>query len=222
MEGLFMLFLKTKNIARFEKVSYEEFKKTYIDLFLNTKDNDYYSVKPGAHPSELYFNSCTGTVLEPIIQRAYSNIKVPQAQTTGSAGHDFTVPFSFYLGSTNRGDEIPAVNTTIIIPSGIKVKINKGWVLEIFPRSGWGFKGLKIENTVPIIDQDYYNEPKHEGHIMIKITNENKDGNDFDFEGGNTRFVQGLFKIYGTAGKPKKDKRAGGINSTSKEGSLLK
>ena len=56
------------------------------------------------------------------------------------------------------------------IPTGIRVKIDKGWVLKIYPRSSFGFKyRMQLDNTVGIIDSDYYNA-KNEGHIFIKIS----------------------------------------------------
>ncbi len=55
---------------------------------------------------------------------------------------------------------------TIKIPTGIRVKINDGWVLKLYPRSGLGFKfRVQMNNTVGIIDSDYYNSD-NEGHIF--------------------------------------------------------
>ena len=46
---------------------------------------------------------------------------------------------------------------TIKIPTGIRVFIESDWVLNIFPRSGLGFKfRLQMNNTVGIIDSDYF------------------------------------------------------------------
>ena len=56
---------------------------------------------------------------------------------------------------------------TIKIPTGIRVKINDGWVLKLYPRSGLGFKfRVQMNNTVGIIDSDYYNSD-NEGHIDV-------------------------------------------------------
>ncbi|MCB6314277.1 hypothetical protein LI253_18730, partial [Gordonibacter pamelaeae] len=66
-------------------------------------------------------------------------------------------------------DFILKPHETIKIPTGIRVSINDGWVLAIFPRSGLGFKyRLQLNNTVGIIDSDYFNSD-NEGHIFIKI-----------------------------------------------------
>ncbi len=44
-----------------------------------------------------------------------------------------------------------------MLPTGIRVRMQNGWVLQCFPRSGLGFKfRLQLNNTVGIIDSDYY------------------------------------------------------------------
>ena len=215
-----MLFLRRTNIARFEKLSYEEFRIAFFNLFINKEYNKYYAV-----PDNIYsiLSKRWAEYKDPVeeyIQNAYDNIVIPQAENKGSAGHDITVPFGFTL-KPFFGVHDPN-KFMIVMPTGLKVFIKKKWCLKFYPRSGWGNKGLKIENTVPVIDWDYYNSPKNEGHIFLKLTNENKEGEEFIFKGGETRIVQGLFEIYGTAGKPKNSKREGGFNSTSKEGTMLK
>ena len=69
----------------------------------------------------------------------YEAIKLPSRSTKGSAGYDFKAPFDITL----------APNETIKIPTGIRAKIDDGWVLMIYPRSGLGFKfRLQLNNTV--------------------------------------------------------------------------
>ena len=50
-------------------------------------------------------------------------------------------------------------------PTGIRVWMEPEWVLKCYPRSGLGFKfRLQLNNTVGIIDSDYYysdNEGPH-------------------------------------------------------------
>ena len=49
------------------------------------------------------------------------------------------------------------------------------WVLKCYPRSGLGFKfRLQLNNTVGIIDSDYYNSD-NEGHIFAKLTNDSNE-----------------------------------------------
>ena len=85
---------------------------------------------------------------EAAINDIYASIKLPKRATIGSAGYDFYTPIDFILKP----------HETIKIPTGIRVSINDGWVLAIFPRSGLGFKyRLQLNNTVGIIDSDYFN-----------------------------------------------------------------
>lgn len=218
-----MLFLRRKNIARFEKVSYEEFRKSIIDLYLDDNLKKKVTACPNFFKYGIIYESEEERVqkIENYIRFSYDRIIIPETKTSGSAGHDITVPFDFGLDPLFRNGSVFTKNCTMVIPTGLKVFIKKGWVLECYPRSGWGIRGLKIENTVPIIDWDYYNNSKNEGHLLLKITNESKIEEEFEFTGGDTSIIQGLFKIYGTAGKPNKNKREGGFNSTSKEGSIL-
>ena len=55
-------------IARFEKVSYNEFKEAVLDAFGDISQHD--------------------------IMKAYENIKLPRRATIGSAGYDFYMPFN--------------------------------------------------------------------------------------------------------------------------------
>ena len=70
---------------------------------------------------------------------------LPRRATTGSAGYDFHIPAALTL----------APGETVKIPTGIRAKMDDGWVLQIFPRSGLGFKyRVQLNNTVGIIDSD--------------------------------------------------------------------
>jgi dUTP pyrophosphatase len=136
---------------------------------------------------------------------AYNSIILPKRATTGSAGYDFFAPFDFTL----------AVGETIKIPTGVRVKIDCGWVLKIYPRSSLGFKyRLSLNNTVGIIDSDYY-FADNEGHIFIKMTN---CGNlPLTVEKGKA-FAQGIFVEYGiTVDDECTTSRTGGIGSTDKK-----
>ena len=100
------------------------------------------------------------------IYELYDKVKLPQRATKGSAGYDFFAVTDIEL---KPGESLK-------IPTGIRAKIDEGWVLKIYPRSGLGFKyRLQLDNTVGIIDSDYYNS-SNEGHIMIKMTNNSLDG----------------------------------------------
>jgi len=133
----------------------------------------------------------------------YDTINVPVRATKGSAGYDFCCPFEVTL----RPDE------TIKIPTGIRCRIDEGYVLQIYPRSSFGFKyQMALLNTVGIIDSDYY-EADNEGHIIIAVANH---GNkDMVIKQGE-RFAQGLFVRYYLADEDEvKTNRHGGFGSTN-------
>ena len=134
----------------------------------------------------------------------YDLLNPPTRATKGSAGYDFESPISFEL---KPGE-------TITIPTGIRVKINDGWVLKLYPRSGLGFKfRVQMNNTVGIIDSDYYNSD-NEGHIFCKITNDTNEDKTVSVNKG-TGFCQGIFVEYGiTFDDDVTDERNGGFGST--------
>jgi dUTP pyrophosphatase len=136
----------------------------------------------------------------------YNDISLPKRATSGSAGYDFFAPYDIRL----------APGETAKIPTGIRVKIEDGWVLKIYPRSGLGFKyRLQLNNTVGIIDSDYYFSD-NEGHIFIKITNDSNEGKTLEIPAG-TAFAQGIFVEYGITYDDNADGvRNGGFGSTSK------
>lgn len=136
----------------------------------------------------------------------YDNLILPRRATVGSAGYDFFAPFDFILKS----------GQTITVPTGIRVKIEEGWVLKIYPRSGLGFKyRLQLDNTVGIIDGDYYNSD-NEGHIFCKITNCSLDNKEVNVKRGQG-FAQGIFCEYGvTYDDDVIARRNGGLGSTTR------
>ncbi|MDD7315457.1 MAG: dUTP diphosphatase [Bacilli bacterium] len=136
----------------------------------------------------------------------YNEIKLPQRATKGSAGYDFYSPIDFTLNPQE----------TIKVPTGVRVKIEDGWFLSIFPRSSLGFKyRLRLNNTVGIIDSDYYHA-LNEGHIFIKITNESTDKVVTIKKG--EAFAQGIFIPFGiTEDDDVKTVRTGGMGSTNQK-----
>lgn len=169
-----------KRIAKFEKVSLENFLNAVKDDFPEYTEED--------------------------IKDMYESIELPTRATKGSAGYDFHAPFAFSL---------PA-GSTIKIPTGIRVQMDEDWVLKLYPRSGLGFKyRLQLNNTVGIIDSDYYYSD-NEGHIMAKITNDSNEGKTVDISAG-MGFMQGIFLEYGiTVDDDAQGVRNGGFGSTTK------
>ncbi len=166
-----------KKIAKFEKVSYDNFRKSYQDLFNESE-----------------------------ILEMYEKIKLPKRATVGSAGYDFFSPMEIVLSPRE----------TILIPTGIRVKMDVNYVLKLYPRSGLGFKfRLQLNNTVGIIDSDYYFSD-NEGHIFSKITNDSNENKVINIP-KNTGFMQGIFLEYGiTIDDDVEDIRNGGFGSTTK------
>lgn len=139
------------------------------------------------------------------IRNIYESLALPERATKGSAGYDFLAPFAFRLSP----------GATIKIPTGIRVKMEDGWVLNIYPRSGLGFKyRLQLNNTVGIIDSDYYYSD-NEGHIFIKLTNDSNEGKTVEVAKG-SGFAQGIFLEYGiTVDDAADGVRNGGFGSTT-------
>ena len=90
------------------------------------------------------------------------------------------------------------------------------WVLKLYPRSGLGFKyRLQLNNTVGIIDSDYFHSD-NEGHIFAKITNDSNEDKVMRLELGDG-FMQGIFVEYGiTVDDEVTEIRNGGFGSTTK------
>lgn len=63
-------------VARFEKVTFEQFKIDFMDKFGEHYSND-------------------------DILQIYQNIKIPKRATKGSAGHDISIPFSISVAATD-------------------------------------------------------------------------------------------------------------------------
>ena len=84
-----------RKIAKFEKVSFDNFKQAFQSDFPNETD----------------------------IKNIYDSIKMPKRATTGSAGYDFFTPCDITL----------APGETVKIPTGIRVWIDDGWVLKLYP-----------------------------------------------------------------------------------------
>lgn len=169
----------------FSKIPFKEFKNTMSDIMENSV-------------WEEMAEENTET-----IEEIYNNIKIPQRATQDSCGYDF---FSTLTFSLLPGEEM-------LVPTGIRAKIPQNTVLMIFPRSGLGFKyRMQLNNTVGIIDSDYYYSDNF-GHIMIKITT-----NKQITIKRNSSFCQGIilpFYKFSNEITPTKQ-RNGGFGSTSK------
>ncbi len=170
-----------RRIAKFLKVSKEQFLSSMLDEFPEYSEED--------------------------IIEIYDAIELPKRATRGSAGYDFFAPFAFSLPP----------GATIKIPTGIRCRMEEDWVLKLYPRSGLGFKfRLQMNNTVGIIDSDYFNSD-NEGHIFVKLTNDSNENKTVEV-GAGSGVVQGIFLEYGITEDDDADGvRNGGFGSTTKQ-----
>lgn len=136
----------------------------------------------------------------------WDEIKLPQRATKGSAGYDFFATAGFVLSP----------GETIKLPTGIKCMLDDYRFLMIVPRSSLGFKyRMQLDNSVGIVDADYYNNPSNEGHIYIKVTNDGKEGKVINLNAGDA-FAQGIILNYDvTIDNEVTTVRTGGFGSTS-------
>lgn len=181
-----------RKVAKFSKVSYEQFKadlEACVDL-----DQIF-----------MYYDSKDK---EEMIRTIYDNIKLPKRATKHSAGYDFYMPYDLVL------DKLQGLETALI-PTGIRCQMEDDVVLMLYPRSGLGFKyKLQLDNTVGVIDSDYFNA-KNQGHIMAKITLDSRDKNELTLYPGDA-FMQGIFTEYFITIDDDADAvRTGGFGSTS-------
>ena len=131
---------------------------------------------------------------------------MPKRKTKRSAGYDIHSLTDFTL----RPRE------SIKLPTGLKSFMEDNNVLLIAPRSSLGFKyRLQLDNTIGVIDADYFDNESNEGHIWIKVTN---DGDkDLTIKTGDA-FAQAIFVRYDICDDDSFDEgetRVGGIGSTN-------
>ena len=166
-----------KRIAKFEKVSLEQF-----------------------------LAGTQGILKEDEAKEVYDSLPLPKRATKGSAGYDFYTPYPVVL---KPGE-------TVKIPTGVRVWMAENWVLKCYPWSGLGFKyRLQLNNTVGIIDSDYYYSD-NEGHIFAKITNDSNEDKTVELN-AHEGFMQGIFVEYGITIDDEADGvRNGGFGSTTR------
>ena len=146
-------------IAKFEKVTLEQFSKDFKNLNPNS------------------------TLSDSEIDEMYNSIKMPARATKMSAGYDFYLPYAIELDVGNE----------IVIPTGIRSKIQEDWALLIMPKSGLGTKSrLIMYNTAGLIDADYYNSD-NQGHILVKLLYDLRNSDKHLSLPAGKSFVQGFF-----------------------------
>ena len=134
------------------------------------------------------------------------SFELPKRATSHSAGYDLAAIEAIEI----KPGDIQKV------PTGLKVAMEDGEVLLVFPRSSLGLKKqLMMANNVGVIDQDYYNSPGNEGHIMIPIYNFGQTAQIIE---KGERVAQGIFVQYLKTDDDiaSDEKRISGFGSTDK------
>lgn len=188
-----------KRVAKFEKVSYEQFRKDWLETFT-------WADMMAFGLLEFRLTEPDSTAIETAIKKVYDNIELPTRGTKFSAGYDFKSPICF---TVKPGEYIK-------IPTGIRCRMNNDYVLQIYPRSSLGTKYMFIPmNLVGIVDSDYY-DSDNEGHIFMKM--KNCGDKSVTIESGDG-CCQGIFSQYAITEDDKVEiTRNGGFGSTNKKG----
>jgi len=114
------------------------------------------------------------------IKKLHEDAIVPTYGTPGAACFDLyavdvcgrTVKEQAVLNKFNQSDQdfiAPEHGYPIVVRTGLAVEIPDGWMLQIYSRSGHGFRdNVRLANCVGIIDADY------RGEILVKLTADSK------------------------------------------------
>ncbi len=84
------------------------------------------------------------------VEKLNENVPTPKYATSGSAAFDLT----------NQNGESVAIypGHTVLIKTGLKVKVPSGYVGLVSSRSGISIKGFRVANAPGLIDSDYRGE----------------------------------------------------------------
>lgn len=138
------------------------------------------------------------------VRELYEGITMPVRATSGSAGYDIFSPLDISL----------APGESLMIPTGVRVKMREDYCFFILPKSGLGSRyRFQLNNTIGLIDSDYYSSD-NEGHILVPMINDSRDGKNLHLKAGSA-FAQGVFVKYGITDDDETFKeRNGGFGST--------
>ena len=91
------------------------------------------------------------------VKKLSENAKLPGFATPGSACFDIRT-------SITKPIRIEA-HSSAIIPTGLAFEVPEGYVMNVYSRSGHGFKhNIRLANCVGVIDSDY------RGELLVKLT----------------------------------------------------
>jgi len=130
---------------------------------------------------------------------------LPRRMTENAACYDIFLPYHITL---DPGEEIN-------IPTGFKVYMKPNECFKVYSRSGLGFKFYaRLANGTGVIDADYFENERNDGHVFVKIRNE---GALQMYVVKGQGIAQGMFQevLYADGDVPG-EKRVGGFGSTTK------
>jgi len=131
-------------------------------------------------------------------------VTLPTPATEHSAGWDFVLREEIVL---------PPFGRTITYLD-VKCELHEGEVLFILPRSSLGIKkGVMLQNTVGVIDKDYFENPDNDGNIAIALFNTSAMVVKLD---KGERVAQGIILLHATRAHNVSTLREGGIGSTGR------
>ncbi len=146
------------------------------------------------------------------IVSAYNDteVRIPKRSTKHSAGYDFEACEDVLIPSI----QVHGFVTPVLVKTGIKAYMQEDEYLQLANRSSNPIKrGLVMSNSIGVVDQDYYNNPDNEGHIMFQFMNFGE--SDLIIRKGE-KIGQGIFlKYYRTdEDEVSSEIRSGGFGST--------
>lgn len=157
---------------------------------------------------EQFIKDFSGYVDIASMNTTYNELQIPKRATKHSACYDFYAPFDITIHP----------GYTFKFPTGIKVELKSDCVLMIAPRSSLGMKyKLKLDNTIGIIDSDYFGNESNEGHMWVSFTNMSADSICVIPKG--TAMCQGMILHYDVTvddNENELNERTGGMGSTDK------
>lgn len=154
------------------------------------------------------------TKFELVSKYVGQNNLLPKRETKFSAGYDFKAAVDVTLPGIDLNGDARVPLEPVLVPTGVKAKLDNDQVLILANRSSNALKhNLIIPNGVGVIDADYYNNPDNEGEIMGLFINIGK--NDYHIHKGD-RIMQGIITSYAVTGNDQaQGKRNGGFGSTN-------
>ena len=185
--------------STFDIIDRETFLKDFMDCYLYGNLN--LAIDPDLSVDNRELRA------EMLAAKCHYELKKPKRATIGSAGYDFFFPVKLTIPE----------GITVKIPTGIcwnTANLTETYALFLYSRSSLGiYYTLREPNLVSVIDADYYDNPKNNGHIFVNLRNEGHNGSCIIHPGKG--YIQGVIQpIYLTSDDDATEYRIGGSGST--------